>query len=452
MQEIEHLGFLINSQTMQVTLTTDKARKILKLIHNALHDEIISIRQIARVIGKVNATSPGNKVAALFTKNLENDKIQALYENKFNYDMPMTLSQKSKNDLRWLIDNLSHSSAPVRIPKPDFVIYTDASREGWGCYNPQTGQKAGGRWSVEEQNDHINTLELKAIWLSLLSHVKNKTGGHVRVMTDNTTALACINKQGSTRSQKQNSVTREIWELALRKQFWISAAHIPGKDNVEADEASRVFNDSTEWSLRNDIFDTITSCFGKPTLDLFASRLNYKTKRYCAWEPDPGAMVIDSFSYDWGKEELGYAFPPFSVIHMVLRKLIQDEAEMIIIAPFWPTQPWFTLLANTIVQEPLVFEVNNNELYLPFRKQTTVRVRPDQAADVHPLVGKLRMLAARCSGKHWQQGASPQGLSIPSLTVEDRPQISCTAPMLQNGGLIVSDWGQIPFHLLSLKS
>ena len=62
---------------MQVTLTTDKARKILKLIHNALHDEIISIRQIARVIGKVNATSPGNKVAALFTKNLENDKIQA---------------------------------------------------------------------------------------------------------------------------------------------------------------------------------------------------------------------------------------------------------------------------------------------------------------------------------------------------------------------------------------
>ena len=115
------------------------------MIHNALHDEIISIRQIARVIGKVNATSPGNEVAALFTKNLENDKIQALYENKFNYDAPMTLSQKSKNDLRWLIDNLSHSSVPVRIPKPDFVIYTDASREGWGCYNPQTGQKAGGR-------------------------------------------------------------------------------------------------------------------------------------------------------------------------------------------------------------------------------------------------------------------------------------------------------------------
>ena len=162
----------------------------------------------------------------------------------------MTLSQKSKNDLRWLIDNLSHSSAPVRIPKPDFVIYTDTSRQGWGCYNPQTGQKAGGRWSVEEQNDHINTLELKAIWLSLLSHVKNKTGGHVRIMTDNTTALACINKQGSTCSQKQNSVTREIWELALRKQFWISAAHIPGKDNVEADEASQVFNDSHRMVLK----------------------------------------------------------------------------------------------------------------------------------------------------------------------------------------------------------
>ena len=29
------------------------------------------------------------------------------------------------------------------------------------------------------------------------------------------------------------------------------------------------------------------------------------------------------------------------------------------------------VLTNTIVQEPLVFEVNNNELYLPFRKQTS---------------------------------------------------------------------------------
>ena len=83
-------------------------------------------------------------------------------------------------------------------------------------------------------------------------------------MTDNTTALACVNKQGSTCSQMQNNITRRIWDLALEKKFWISAAHVPGNENIEADEASRIFNDRTEWSLINDIFEIIVSQFGIP--------------------------------------------------------------------------------------------------------------------------------------------------------------------------------------------
>ena len=215
--------------------------------------KMIIIRQVASLIGKVNTTAPTNPVAALYTKNLENEKIQALCEEKFNYDAYMSLSVKSKTDLYWLKDNLKNSSAPIRLPKQDFVTYTDASCEGWCCHNPQTGKKTGGRWSIEEQRDHINTHELRAIWFSLLTFAKMKTGGHVRIMTDNTTALTSVNKQGSTRSQMQNNITRRIWDLALEKKFWIPAAHVPGKENIEADEASRIFKDRTEWSLRKSL-------------------------------------------------------------------------------------------------------------------------------------------------------------------------------------------------------
>ena len=129
---------------MHVTLTADKTEKKLNLIHDALHDEVITIRQVASLISKVNATAPDNPIAALFTKNLENDKIQALHEKKFNYDAYMSLSTKSRNNLCWLRDNLKNRSAHIRIPKPDFATYTDASCEGWGCYNPQIGIKKGG--------------------------------------------------------------------------------------------------------------------------------------------------------------------------------------------------------------------------------------------------------------------------------------------------------------------
>ena len=194
-----------------------------------------------------------------------------------------------------------------------------------------------------------------------------------------------------------------------------------------------------------------------PSTDLFASRLNHKTSHYCAWEPDPGAIFIDSFMYDWGQEKLGYAFPPFSVIPMVLRKLIQDEADVIMVVPFWPTQPWFTLLANVIIKKPVVFDVKNDELYLPFRKQSSVKMASEQPADPHPhphphpLTRHLRMLAARCSGRHWPGKISPLRSSRPSSAVGKIPPIDSMTPISPGGGLIVREWDSIPFHPLSLK-
>ena len=133
--------------------------------------------------------------------------------------------------------------------------------------------------------------------------------------------------QNWPRVKMQNKLARQIWEFAISLDLWLSAAHIPGAQNIEADEASRVFDDRTEWALRGDLFKIMCKIFGEPTIDLFASRLNHKVPRYCSWEPDPGAVFIDSFMYNWGTETLIYAFPPFSVIHMVVRKLIQDKAE-----------------------------------------------------------------------------------------------------------------------------
>ena len=347
----------------------------------------------------------------------------------------MTLSEQSRQDLQWLLDNLKDASAPVMQSKPDFTIYTDASNAGWGCYDPQQQVKSGGQWSTEEKNCHINYLELKGVFFGLKCLCTDNRISHVRIMTDNTTAVACINKQGSTKSKMCNEISREIWLFAMQQNMWLSAAHCPGVENTEADEASRVFDDQTEWAIKHDLYKKICAKLGEPEIDLFASRLNKKVHRYCSWQLDPEATFVDSFLYDWG-QELVYAFPPFSVIHKVIQKFIQNEAQGILIVPLWKTQPWLTLLVEIMCKEPVVFEINNDELYLPFREGR------------HPLAWRLRMLAVYCSGSPCATKDFERKLSGRSCAVGGTQPCACTDHTCNGGEGIASPVGWIPLNPL----
>ena len=205
---IEHLGFIIDSSVMRVSMTENKINKIISMINKTLSDGLVKLRQVASLIGKINATKPANKWAFMYTKWLEMGKNKALATQKYDYEKYMVLSERAREDLEWLLYNLPPSSAPVLFPNADYVINKDASTAGWGCFDRETGGKTGGQWDPQEQTNHINYLELKAILLDLLSFTRNRTVKHIRIMTDNTTAKACINKQGSTQSAKCNENLR----------------------------------------------------------------------------------------------------------------------------------------------------------------------------------------------------------------------------------------------------
>ena len=73
-------------------------------------------------------------------------------------------------------------------------------------------------------------------------------------MSDSSTAVAYINNKGVIKSKKGNGIAKEIWLWCFKSKFFISAAHIRGKRNIEADRFSRKFNNNTEWKLKPKIF------------------------------------------------------------------------------------------------------------------------------------------------------------------------------------------------------
>ncbi len=167
--------------------------------------------------------------------------------------------------------------------------------------------KTGGQWSHIERQDSINVLELKAVLFGLCTLV-NVTDTHVKILTDNTTAVHTINNMGTSHSRKCNEVVQKIWNFAISKNLWLSATHLPGKLNIEADKESRKKEIQLEWKLSENLFSKVCHKFNvAPNIDLFASRINHHIKPFISYRPDPEAFAVNAFLSSWENWKF-YAF------------------------------------------------------------------------------------------------------------------------------------------------
>lgn len=382
-QQLEYLGFVLNSMTMTVKLTHARVEKVVKACEKLLNDSHPTILNLAEVIGLMVSSFPGVEYGPLYYRSLDIAKTEGLRQNKGNFSGHILLNDTSIEDLKWWITNLPLSSKAISHGEADIIIQTDASSQGWGGVHGE--KRAGGRWTPTEASNHINYLELLAIFLSLKALCSAYTGSHIQVQCDNTTAVCYINNMGGSKSTPCNAITKQIWALCITQNNWLSATHLPECENVDADAESRIFNDRTEWMLDPQVFKGITQKFGNPEIDLFASRLNKQCAKYASWRPDPEALFVDAFSVKWNNLFF-YAFPPFSLIGRCLEKVHANQAEGILIVPLWPSQSWYPKLLRLLVEPPIVIHPKRNLLVLPGTRQ------------LHPLRRKLTLLACLLSG------------------------------------------------------
>lgn len=412
-QEITFVGFVINSILMTVRLTDEKALSLQQGCVSLLDQTRVTIRDLAQVIGKMVASEPGVLYAPLFYKGLEIEKNSFLQQHRGNFDAKVTLSEQSRNLIQWWIENIRSCCKPISPGNPDIILFTDSSNIGWGGVNQTNGTETNGQWTIEERENHINVLELKAALLSVQSLCSDVTNKHVRINLDSTVAISYISKMGG-RKPTLNSLARELWLWCKERSIWVSASHIPGILNREADQLSRIHNLDMEWSLRTTVFDKLCRRYGGMVIDLFASKLNCKLPVYVSYSPDGQAYAVDAFTLDWSNFTLIYAFPPFSVLGHCLQKIRDDLAEVVLIAPIWTTQPWFPVLLSLIASQCYVLPRARDILYLP--------QRPDVK---HPLekmrLGVFRLSGNACRIKEYQKTllklSQPPGETLQRLNI-----------------------------------
>ncbi|XP_071127737.1 uncharacterized protein [Mytilus edulis] len=280
-QNIEFLGFSIDSVSMVVKLAPKKVANIVELCRTLLRKCFVTIREFAQLIGKLVASEHGVLYAPVFYKTLEIQKDVELKLNKGNFDAKIILSNESKQCINWWIENIHNSYKPIVFKPPDRKIESDSSMLGYGALDVTNNLTLSGVWSLSERNKHINFLELKAAFLALKAFCCRTCNEHVQLFLDNTTAIKYLNKMGG-RKEELNNLAKEIWLWCIHRQIWLSVFHIPGKLNIKADALSRhKSNSDMEWMIIDSIFECIMNKLGPCDIDLFASKHNNRLEQYC---------------------------------------------------------------------------------------------------------------------------------------------------------------------------
>ena len=161
----------------------------------------------------------------------------------------------------------------------EVTVFTDVSLQGWGAHMGSV--TASGIWPLLWRKYAINWLELEAIRRALLEFSSQIQNRHVLVMCDNRTAVAYINMQGGVRSKRLFMLAKAILLWCRANGIRLLCRHIAGHLYVKADQLSRCSQVvGTECSLHPRVVERIWAWWGRPHIDLFATRENKKIATY----------------------------------------------------------------------------------------------------------------------------------------------------------------------------
>lgn len=147
------------------------------------------------------------------------------------------------------------------------------NRLGWNPRHPVSADDLG-HW----RKLWICILELHRIWLSLEPWTLNLQGHQIRIVSDNTTAVACVNHQGRIRC-----------DVASKKlfRFWYGK-WAGGLPQLTRSELLR------RISPPGDIFNTFCHRWGTPDMSLLASRFN-RLRKFCLQVQEPSTQCSGWF-------------------------------------------------------------------------------------------------------------------------------------------------------------
>ena len=338
----ELLGFVMDLASGLFTVPERRVATLQSLLQHVLDNQfVVSACHIARIAGcLVSMGLALGPVVRLWTR-----ECYRVVQSCDSWDKKRALPEEAHKEIQFWSENFENDGQPIwRVsPKVDILTFSDASNVAWGGYAVQLGdQKAVGSWSAEESVKSSTFREIKAARLVLESLAPQLVGKEIKHRTDNQ-GTERIMSVGSKISELHDEAVL-IYKLCKKFDIRLSVEWVCRDSNKTADDLSRL-DDPDDYMLDPVCFRRFDTKWGPHTIDRFASMKTTQLPRFCSKYLNPGCECFDAFTVSWAGEN-NWLFPPPYLIPRVLRHMCDGREKGTLIAPSWPSAPWWPLLVT----------------------------------------------------------------------------------------------------------
>ena len=335
-QRLDYLGMALQSTPLRAFPTQTRIHKVLCLVDefSSSPEQPLSLwRSLLGMMSSLSTFIPGSR---LWMRSLQHRLLVSRPR-----ESPTTLvswDASCQIDLWWW-SVPSHLSVGVdlSLPRPDLLLYTDASDTGLGCL-------------AQLRSSILLVVSRCFVIFDQPPRAPCDLPGH-----SGFSSPAAGTDSVSIHGQDVNSV--------LSPQGRGHSLFHPQRGGSSDSPSLRVVISSSAppvcpWSsqrlgrLSQEVCRDLFRLW-PVMVDLFATSLNHRLQVYFSPMADPQAAAVDALVQSWDNLQ-AYASPPFGLLQKVLSKVRgSHNLELTLIAPFWPLRPWFADLVEVPVLLPL---------------------------------------------------------------------------------------------------
>jgi hypothetical protein len=354
-----HLGVVVDAKLREVRLRTDRAREMREMARYMMKRGAVTVRTLMRLVGKLRAFQGAIPNGQLLAWELSKQAGQVVADAIPN---PARLSGKqlkgrwrgvlkrtimldagARRALIWIRENVTpelgkqwHDEEVVRLTADGGPTRAGARVKGASM------SAVYPKWVRERLRDRQSLREVMALWLGAETFLQQLAGKRIVLENDCKGALAALRSMRNGRLAPW--VAKLLWFL-MDHGIELHQAHwVPGRELVRrgVDGLSR-WVDVNDWTLRKRVWEELRDWNPAMTVDRFASSENAKLRRWNSRFHEPGTEAVDALRQDW-KGEVNYACPPLALLSQVIELVRVQEADVTLVVPVWPAQPWWPIL------------------------------------------------------------------------------------------------------------